>query len=85
MITNFGKSSDDMTRDEMLLWFSNMRKKKFEDAIAEILDFYTHAHTYEKNLIGDCLCSVDFLREAFDIQEEKEHGDDEEEDQLSRL
>ena len=36
MITNFSKCSDDMTRDEMLLWFSNMRKKKFEDAIAEI-------------------------------------------------
>ena len=85
MITHFGKCSDDMTRDEMLLWFSNMRKKKFEDAIAEILDFYTHAHTCEKNLIEDCLCSVDFLREAFDVQEEKERGDDEEEDQLSCL
>lgn len=85
MITNFGKCSDDMTRDEMLLWFSNMRKKKFEDAIAEILDFYTHAHACEKNLIEDCLCSADFLREAFDIQEEKENGDDEEEDQLSCL
>lgn len=85
MITNFGKCSDDMTRDEMLLWFSNMRKKKFEDAIAEILDFYIHAHTCEKNLIEDCLCSMDFLREALDIQNEKEYEDGEEEVQLSCL
>ena len=36
MITNFGKCSDDMTRDEMLLWFSYMRKKKLKDAIDEM-------------------------------------------------
>ena len=69
----------------MFLWFSNMRKKNFEDAIAEILDFYIYAHQCEKNLIEDCLCSMDFLREAFDIKEEKEREDGEEDDRLSRL
>ena len=53
--TSFVPFDNIPTTEQMLLWFSNMRKKKFEDAIAEILDFYTHAHTCEKNLIEENL------------------------------
>lgn len=71
MITSFGKCSNDMTKDEISLWISNMSNKSFVDAISEIADFYVHARPSEKNLIEDCLGSMGFWEETFNIKTEE--------------
>ena len=73
MITSFGKCSSDITKDEISLWMSNISNKSFADAISEIVDFYAHARPSEKNLIEDCLSSMEFLKETFDIKVEEDY------------
>ena len=62
MITNFGKCSDSMTKDELELWFSNNAETPFYEMLYKIVDFYDHSRKEEKELLEDCLGSFDFLR-----------------------
>lgn len=55
MVNNIGKAKNDMTKDEFLFWLRQVRRKSFDEVIAEISDFYSKAHDVEKRMIESVL------------------------------
>ena len=55
MINKIGKARNDMTKDEFLFWLRQVRRKSFDEVIAEISDFYSKAHDVEKRMIESVL------------------------------
>ena len=75
MITNFGKCSDSMTKDEIELWFSNNAETPFYEMLYKIVDFYDHSRKEEKELLEDCLGSFDFLRKICGLEKQFEDNE----------
>lgn len=55
MINKIGKARNDMTKDEFLFWLRQVRRKSFDEVVAEISDFYSKAHDIEKRMIESVL------------------------------
>lgn len=55
MINKIGKARNDMTKDEFLFWLRQVRRKSFDEVVAEISDFYAKAHDVEKRMIESVL------------------------------
>lgn len=55
MVNKIGKARNDMTKDEFLFWLRQVRRKSFDEVIAEISDFYSKAHDVEKRMIESVL------------------------------
>lgn len=55
MINKIGKARNDMTKDEFLFWLRQVRRKSFDEVVAEISDFYSKAHDVEKRMIESVL------------------------------
>lgn len=55
MINKIGKARNDMTKDEFLFWLRQVRRKSFDEVVAEIGDFYSKAHDVEKRMIESVL------------------------------